>query len=428
MQTELSSNPNLSKSATSQWYSWVVIILSSCFLFYKYILQVYPSVMTNELMRAFHVHGAGLGNLAATFFYTYLITQLFVGVLLDRFSPRLLTTLAILVAGVGGLLFSQVHELPLALLARALMGVGAAFATVSYMKFAAIYFRPQQFAFVSGLLATAAMVGAIAGEAPLAFFIGEFGWRQSLFGCGILGIVIAVVFYLFVADRNTSETKKASTERLTFKDVLEVLSKPQNWLLTFYSGLAFAPVAVFGGLWGPPFVEEAYHLNRTQAASLVSLIFFGLAVGGPLLGWLSDRLGKRRAVMFSGSLLSLLSILLVIYWDQMPIILLGLLLFLFGLGTGAFMLGFVIGKETNKILVAATVIAMINTGDAIFGAVTEPFIGKLLDLGWQGIKLHGAYFYTVATYHRAFVVLPIYLLCALILVKFIREHRAIPAK
>ena len=69
----------------SQIYPWIVILLCALFAFYKYVLQVSPSVMTTDYMHQFHVNGAGLGNLAATYFYAYLIAQLFAG-LLDRYS------------------------------------------------------------------------------------------------------------------------------------------------------------------------------------------------------------------------------------------------------------------------------------------------------------------------------------------------------
>ena len=152
---------------THRFYPWIVIVLASSFLFYKYILQVSPSIMTDDLMREFQIEGAGLGNLAASFFYSFLIAQLFVGMLLDRYSPRLLTTIALLVCAFGAYSFSQADSLVLAAWARTLMGVGAAFATVSYMKMTSLWFKPHQFAFVGGLLASAAMLGAIAGQMPL---------------------------------------------------------------------------------------------------------------------------------------------------------------------------------------------------------------------------------------------------------------------
>ncbi len=88
-----------------------MLLLCATFLFYKYVLQVSPSIMTDQLMSIFHVNGAGLGNLAATFFYAYFITQLFVGVILDKYSLRVICAIAIAVSGIGALWFAQTDSL-----------------------------------------------------------------------------------------------------------------------------------------------------------------------------------------------------------------------------------------------------------------------------------------------------------------------------
>lgn len=404
-------------------YPWIAITVSALFLFYKYILQVSPSIMTNDLMRVFHVQGAGLGNLAANFFYSYMVTQLFVGVLLDKYSARYLSAIAITIAACGAYLFAKSDTLLMASISRMMMGVGAAFATVSYMKVAAMWFKPKQFAFVGGLLATAAMLGAIFGEAPLALVVDSEGWRQSLFLVSVLGFIIAILFVVVIRDKHTSEAfdQHGPSAGITMKDVWHVLSKKQNWILTFYSGLAFSPVAVFGGLWGNPFLQEAHHLSLSSTATLTSLIFAGLAIGGPILGFVSDVIRSRKKVMLFGTTLSFICMTVIIYFPEIPIWLLVLLLFLFGFGTGSFMLGFAVGKEINSVSLAATVIALINTGDAIFGAYTEPLIGKFLDMEWTGITVHGAHYFRVYDYQRAFLLLPLYLLVASILVFFIKE-------
>lgn len=415
-----------SVESMSKWrriYPWIAITVSALFLIYKYILQVSPSIMTNDLMRAFHVDGAGLGNLAATFFYTYMITQLFVGVLLDKYSARYLSAIAITIAACGAYLFSTAHTLLLAEVSRMMMGIGAAFATVSYMKVAAMWFRPNQFAFVGGLLATAAMLGAIFGEAPLSLVVDFEGWRESLFICAILGFVIAVLFVVVIRDRHTSEAfeQHGPKARISMRDVFHILSKPQNWVLTFYSGLAFSPVAVFGGLWGNPFMQEAHQLSRTAASNVISLIFWGLLFGGPVLGLISDFIGNRKRVMFTGAVGAFVLLTSVIYIRALPVWVDCIFLFLFGFCTGAFMLGFAVGREINRVALAGTVIALINTGDAIFGAYTEPLIGKFLDLGWTGKIVHGVHYFTVQNYHHAFLLLPCYLLVASILVFFVKE-------
>lgn len=406
-------------------FPWIVIFFSSLFLIYKYILQVYPSIMTNELMMSFHVHGAGLGNLAAMFFYSYLIAQLFVGLLLDRYSPRKLTAFAIFLSALGAFGFANAHLFWTAATSRILMGIGVAFATVSYMKMAAVWFRPNQFAFVSGLLATAAMLGAIFGEAPLSLLMTHVGWRHTLRFCAYLGFGLAILYFLIVRDKNTKQSlHPAETPLITLESLLSVIHNKQNWIIMLYGGLAFVPLAVFGGLWGNPFFEETYHLTRTTAAALISFVFFGLAAGGPMMGIISDYLGNRRSVMIFGSTVSLITITLVIYVNSMPLWIATTLLFIFGFSTGSFMLGFAVAKENNSLELAATVIALINTGEALLGGFTEPLIGKLLDLGHHAsFDTQKPVLFGLSDYHQAFLIIPLYLFFALVLAILIREKK-----
>ena len=405
----------------SKKYSWLVIFVSALFLMYKYVLQVSPSIMTDELMSEFHISGAGLGNLAATFFYSYFVTQLFVGYLLDRFSVRYLAGLSIFISAFGTYIFSTVHSLHLAEFGRALMGVGAAFATVAYMKNAAIWFKANQFAFIGGLLATAAMLGAVFGQAPLSLFVVDLGWRSTLYLVAILGAFISLLYLLVVRDEDKSSVEHIKLPSITYRDVFAIFKNPQNWILTFYSGLAFAPIAVFGGLWGVPFLKLSHHLAQTMAATLTSSAFIGLAVGGPVLGYISDRLGDRKKIMLMGSMLSFISLLLVIYWDSLSFIPTLVLMFVFGFGTGAFMLGFAVGRDINPVSMAATIIGLINTGDAIFGAISEPLVGKILDINWAGHLHNGARVFSLHNYHIALSLLPLYLCIALVLILFIKD-------
>lgn len=412
-------------------YAWVVVAMNALFLFYKYVLQVSPSVMTDDLMRQFHVHGAGLGNLAATYFYTYLVTQLFAGPLLDRYSPRLFTAGAVLLCALGMLGFAHADSLATAQLCRGLVGVGAAFATVSYLKLAANWFSAKRYATVAGLLASAVGVGALAGETPLAMMVQHLGWRSTLTHCGWLGVAVALLYLVFVRNKPQTKAQAAATNdtgmtetshskqhsaslRVSWKSMLELLKNKRNWLLTFYSGLAFSPLAVWGGLWGTPFLQVAHHLNKTQAAQFVTLAFVGLGLGAPLFGWLSDHLNKRLSVMSAGTVLSALALLVAVYYSGHNMLLLATAVFLFGFGTGSFMLGFAVGKEMNSLALAACMVAMVNSGDALFGAVTEPLVGRLLDSNWGGKVVNGVHYFSTHDYHLAFSLLPVYLAASLV--------------
>ncbi len=417
------------KSIIYHYAPWLTLLLCAAFSFYKFILQIFPGVMATTLMQVFHVNGVGLGNLAATYFYAYLITQLFAGPLLDQYSPRLITALAISICAFGTLLFSKANTLLTAEIARILIGLGASFATVSYMKMTSLWFKPNQMSLADGLLSTAAMTGALCGQMPLAYLMENHGWQNSLLYCSLAGVVLTITFLLLVRDNpasialNHPENKNKASIKL--KELLMLLKKPENGLLTFYSGLIFTPIAVLGGLWGNPFFIETYHVNPATAALFTSFIFVGLALGGPIFGILADRFGRIK-IMECGTVIAFISLLGVIY-IYLPAALLCILLFTLGFGAGAFMSCFPLGKEFNDIKFTATVISLVNTGDALFGSFTEPLIGKMLDATWSGQIINGIHHFTATNFKYAFSILPLYMagayICLIILKKY-RSHYA----
>jgi MFS family permease len=412
----------LPRSALFKSYTYLIISLCAFFLIYKYILQIYPSVITQPLMSEFGLNGAGLGNLAATYYYSFMATQLFVGYILDKYSARWVTAGAILCCAIGTLWFSDSHSVLSACLSRALMGVGVAFATVAYMKLASVWFPPRQYAFIGGLLASAAMAGAVCGEAPLSWLMNNYGWRECLFQVGAVGVVLALLFAVTVRDAPAWVRAKPADRTVSWQDVLTVLKNKQNWLLTLYGGLAFSPVAVFGGLWGNPFIQQAYNLDKTQSAWVVSLVFIGLGFGSPILGMFENHLGGRKKLLFFSTLISGIAISLVLYAHPMPVWLMASLLFLFGFALGAFMLVFTIGKEINSLYLTATVIGMINASDAVLDGITEPGIGKLLDFYWDGQIVNNVHYFSLHSYHWALAVLPLYLFIATLLVIWIKPY------
>ena len=148
-------------------HAWTIWLLSALFMFYKYALEVSPSVMTATLMETFHISGTQLGNLAACYFYAYLLLQIPAGLLFDKFGPRKTTTLAIAFCALGSLIFAHADKLFIAGVGRFITGAGAAFAAVNCLNLIANWFPFRHFAFMAGLMMTMAMLGAVGGQAPL---------------------------------------------------------------------------------------------------------------------------------------------------------------------------------------------------------------------------------------------------------------------
>ena len=278
-------------------------------------------------------------------FYAYLIMQIPVGLMLDRYSPRLLTTCAIFLCSISTYIFSQTDTFWIACLNRALMGAGAAFAAVSCFKLAALWFSPKRFALVSGMFMTAAMLGAVGGQMPLSLLVQHVGWRMALQVVSFMGIILGFIYYLILRDKEAKPVQVIEKKEKVGQLVKRIIMNKQAWALSLYSGLAFAPVSVFGGLWGVPFLETTYSLSRTDAAFAISCIFIGFAVGAPFWGWFSDYIQLRKPVLFTGTCSALICLLVVLYSSNQSLSSLIILLFLFGFGASGFFTSFAMIRE-----------------------------------------------------------------------------------
>ena len=420
-----SQTASTKKSLFGSIHAWIIWALSALFMFYKYALEVSPSVMTSTLLKDFHIDGLQLGNLAACYFYAYLIFQIPAGILLDRIGPRIVTTVAMLICALGAVLFAHADSAAAAGIGRFLTGIGAAFAAVNCLKLTGNWFAPRKFAFMAGLMMTAAMLGAVGGQAPLSAFIQAVDWRYAMEWIGYAGVILAASFWLVV--RNMPKAKRhdkhIAPQHTSLKTSLKkILKNPQAWWLSLYSGLAFAPIMIFGGLWGVSFIASSYNnLSLHAPAKLVSLIFIGFAVGCPLFGWFSDWTGKRLPAMFWGTLIAFVSLTCAIYIPNLSLSLLGALLFIFGFSISSFLLCFTMIREINLPILAATAVGFMNAFDALFGAFSDPLTGKILDLFWDGSLVDGARVFSVSAYKIAFLTIPLYLAGALLSLKKVKE-------
>lgn len=407
--------------------AWSIWLLSALFMFYKFAIEVSPSVMTTTLMRTFDIGGVELGHLAASYFYAYMLLQIPAGLLLDRFGPRKTTTVAILLCGVGCLVFSMAESLFFAGVGRFLSGAGAAFAAVNCLKLIANWFPSKQFAFMAGLMMTMAMLGAVGGQAPLALFINKVDWRSAMQILGAFGVALASIFSLVVRDNNpdrVSDDQVESSSLSLYQCMKQVFKNPQSWWLSIYSGFAFAPVMVFGGMWGVSFMTDVFELSESMSAQMVSLIFIGFAAGAPIFGLISDKLGRRRSVMLWGTVSGLISITAVIYLPGVSGLTLASLLFIFGFSISSFLLCFTMIREISLPILAGTAIGFMNAFDALLGAVSDPLTGKFLDMSWSGEIVEGARVFSTNAYQLAFLTIPIYLIIAIVVLLKINETKS----
>lgn len=405
-------------------FAWLILACGALFFFYEFCLQASPGVMVPELMKAFHVNAGQLGLLSACYFYAYALMQLPVGLLLDRFGPRIMMTIACFVCALGAFIFSQTETLLYAEFARFLMGLGSACALINALKLASLWFPANRFALLAGLLVMFGMLGAMSGQGPLAHFVTHYGWRQSMEILSYMGFTFCVLFYLIVRNGPLFAIyREKSQEGFSRAGVKEVLGNGQVWWMALYAALMFAPTPAFGELWGVPYLVSTFGVSTELAARVLQMLFLGWVVGCPLFGYLSDRAGTRIPFIRFACWVSLLVMAFIVLIAPVNIWLMGFGLFAFGLFSSAFVLVFSMAKEATQPCYAGTASGFINMLNELAPAFLQVGIGLVLDYCWGGQMQDGIRHYAPIDYHHASFSLLAVVAMALAVVYFIKPKR-----
>jgi len=528
----LTSDIELSQRSTLR--AAIVWGLAVIFYFYELMLLVSPSVMMDDLAITFKTSAEQLGSLAAFYYYAYALMQIPVGLLMDRFGPRILLTLAAAFCAVGCLIFGSAHSLLIAQIGRFVMGVGGSFAVVGCLKLASLWFPVNRFAFLTGIMVAVGMMGGVFGQAPIAKIVMSIGWRDTVLLGAVAGMILSLIIWFVISNHpfhknfleNHTQHLPPFTQEIkiwvTFAVVLvvflypfflihhlhegyhvnntillysffylgwvvglslkkhlakfspvirmllaftalligsylmlnfilsqqefilialslgffarvlfpqalpipnglyEVMKMPQAWIVSLYAGLMFVPTTGFGQLWGVPYFVERFQIDKVDAGAMVSMIFFGWALGGPLYGWISDKLHRRKMPMALAAISTLAAMSAILY-APVSALEMKILMFLLGACSSGFILAFSVMREINVPLLTGTAIGFINTLNNASGALAQPVVGHLLDQLWDGHVLDGAPIYSTTMYNEALLFLPICILLALLLLPFIRE-------
>ena len=393
-------------------------LITSTYYFYQYVLRSAPSVMVPELTEAFGVTAAGLTSLLVFFYYGYAIFSLVAGIAMDQLGPRLVVPAGAATVGVGALLFST-GNVSLAGLGRLLQGVGGVFALIGAIYLVSSRFPASRAATFIGATQMFGMAGGSAGQ----FLVGPaiargLPWDRFWALMGATGLVIAALLFFAVPGRETKdeETSRPSAgwARNALGAMWVVFRNPQSLLCGFIAGLMFIPTTIFDMVWAVRFLQESHAVPYAEAVMRSASVPFGWIIGCPLLGALSDRIGRRKPVILGSAAVLLGCLVFILYGspDTFPAYSLGLVA---GIASGAAMLPYTVIKEANRPEHSGTATGVINFINFSFSALLGPVFGFLL------LRLSAGGPRALEHYQATFVPLALGVAVAIVLTLFLRE-------
>ncbi|WP_293027904.1 MFS transporter [Natronococcus sp.] len=401
----------LSDPTKRRWLAWAA--LATVFLLVN-LHRLSTAVLSEELTVDFETTAAQLGTLHASFFLIYAAIQIPTGVLADRLGPRYVGSVGGVVLSLGAVGFALSDSYLAAFASRALIGLGSGVIFVSILRFCANWYRPDEFATMTGLTGSIAGLGAILATTPLAVTVGQFGWRSTVLALGVVGIVAAGAVFVLARQSPAAaglEPIDGVPEQpdITFAELgghLRTLARDlDQWLLSIVFFAGNGAMLTLVGMWGVPYIVVVYELDVTTASYFTLLASVGVLLGPTTIGWFSDRIEQRLLPMTVGIGLFAVALGAVPVFGRPPLAVVAVSYLACGFLFGAAMLSLSVVKERYPPSASGIATATVNTAGFVGGTILPTVMGVALDAYQTGETVEGTVAYTEFGYRIAFGIL-----------------------
>lgn len=403
--------PDARQNVRTAAVAWVV---AAVYYFYQYVQRSSPSVMMPQLSEAFGLSTLGVASIVGLFYYGYSPFSLVAGAAMDRLGPRRVVPIGAAMAGLGALLFATGNS-QVGSIGRVLQGAGGVFAPVGAIYIASKYFPPSRAATLVGATQMFGMAGGAVGQFGVGRLIGNgLSWNAFWVGMGVAGLAIGGILFLLLP--NEERPKKHDGG---FRSIIAAFSivfrNPQSILCGLISGLIFIPTTIFDMIWGVRYLQEAQGFDYAPAVLHSAMVPVGWIIGCPLVGFISDRIGRRKPVIIAGAgvLLACLAWILFGRTGVFPPHTIGLVA---GMASGVAMLPYTIIKEANPPQFGGTATGVVNFLNFTFSALLGPIFAWILHhVSGGAAQMESRH------YQMAFAPLLLGVACATILTLLLKE-------
>ena len=391
--------------------AWLV---TAVYYFYQYTLRSAPAVMMPQLSEAFGLTAVGVASMAGLFYWGYSPFSLIAGAAMDGLGPRKVVPLGAAVVGVGALLFATGNG-SAASVGRLLQGAGGVFALVGAIYIASTNFPASRAATLIGATQMFGMAGGSAGQFVVGPLIASgMAWSTFWTVMGIGGLAISVCLYFLIPAPEPAAPRR-NWLRPAAAGLGTVFRNPQSILCGMIAGLLFIPTTIFDMIWGVRYLQDAHGYAYADAVIRSATVPFGWIIGCPLLGFLSDRIGRRKPVIAGAAAVLLACLVWILYGpaNLLPPYLLGIVA---GMASGAAMLPYTVIKEANSPAVSGSATGVVNFLNFTFSALLGPVFGWILAaVGGGAARM------TLGHYQTTFEPLLYGVALAIILTLFLKE-------
>ena len=313
----------------------------------------------------------------------YAAMQIPVGVLLDRYGPRVMLLVGLVLMTAAQLAFAFATTFTTAALARAVLGAGDAMIFVSVLRLVSAWFLVKQAPVITQLTGQVGQLGAMAAAGPLAWALHEFGWTRAFAAAATVGLVLMVAVAMVVKDSPYARSEVVKVKMLALaRSLRSVWGNPGTRLAMWSHFASQFSVTVFGMLWGFPFLVSGEGLDERTAGIVLMVMTGWVLVAGVVMGALVARFPFYRSMIVLGVVVAIAAVwaLVLTRSEPAPLWMLVLLVCVVATGGPASMVGFDLARTFTPLEATGRANGVVNIGGFTASLLTMAAIGVVLDL------------------------------------------------
>ncbi len=275
-----------------------------------------------DVMRDLNIGPEALGGLTGAFFFGFAAMQIPCGFLFDRFGPRRTVTGMLVLATIGGTVFTLALTWPMLLTGRVLMGAGFGVMLIGSMVVISRWFPPDRFSTLTALVLSIGLVGNLIATTPLAWATQAVGWR-TVFAMAVGFTALATIaVWLIVRDAPPGHPfldRTPETSRQMMQGLFEVLGNPGLRPILALNFCHYACTFTVQGLWGGPYLREVYGLTPIEAGNVLFAAVIAYQAGMLTFGPMDRLLDTRKWIAIAGTLVMIALLALLALVVQPPV-------------------------------------------------------------------------------------------------------------
>lgn len=356
-----------------------------------------PSMVADKMAQDYAVNKSNIGIFTSIYFYTYAITQPFVGLFVDVTEPGYIIGTSLLIGSTGNFVCGAGKSMLVGCIARAFVGIGCGPVYVSVNRCLVNWFEVHSYAFVLGIVHAIGSLGYLVAQGPLAAMADNFGWRKSFYSVGIVGIIIGILVLFFVRgnpvvfhykplnkslDKNAPDTPFKEKLQILISNIKTVVVSYPLWLCILYSIFTNGPFYVINGMWGTQYLEDVLEYSPQKAGNTMMVLTITGIIGNVIVPPICYLFKTRKWILAISAFIigGVTFVFIFLNKDKMTLIIVCVIFSIYSILGSTCSIIYSLGVDFFNPKLAGAVIGLMNLFLFLVSAVFIAISSKILDI------------------------------------------------